>query len=387
MHNDSKPELIEEIAGKIQAGGGITFAEYMEDALYHPRYGYYTAPATRIGKEGDFFTSSSVDSCFGRLIARQLVQMWQLLGGGQFVIAEQGAGEGHLCLDILDAIAEEAPEFYSVLSYRIVEISDDNRRRQAGKLIAHVEEGRVSWCELADLKGMEGCFLSNELVDAFPVHIVEKHGGALKEVFVVNGDDGFREELREPSTPDIAAYFADSGLDILEGNRCEVNLHAGIWIRQVAEVLKRGFVLTIDYGYLADELYTPARHSGTFLCYHKHQTNEEPYERIGCQDMTAHVDFSRLQQVGKVRGLKPLFYGQQYQFLMALGFLELLMEMEAKESDPQKAQAFRMKLKNLILPDGGMGESFKVLVQGKNIGTPELLCQRKIRDIPIPGAM
>jgi SAM-dependent MidA family methyltransferase len=387
MHEEYKPELVQDISSQIASAGGLPFADFMAQALYHPTYGYYTAPRTRIGKQGDFFTSSSVHPCFGRLVARQLVQMWDLLGRNLFVIAEQGAGEGHLCLDILDAIAEEAPELYAVLTYRIVEISADNRQRQAEMLIRHVEEGRVDWCDFADLKGMEGCFLSNELVDAFPVHLIEKHGGELQEVYVVKSEEGFTEELRTPSNGEIQKYFDLAGIEPIEGNRCEVNLHAGIWMRQVAEIIKRGFVLTIDYGYTAEDLYTPSRHAGTFLCYHKHQTNDEPYNRVGCQDMTAHVDFSRLQLIGQQRGLNSLYFGQQYQFLMALGFIELLIEMESRETDPKKAQAIRMSLKTLILPDGGMGESFKVLIQAKNIGTPELLCQKKIKDIRLPGGI
>ncbi|PLY06138.1 MAG: hypothetical protein C0622_01130 [Desulfuromonas sp.] len=381
MNEECKPELLNELTRRIDSAGGITFAEFMEQALYHPDYGYYTAPRTRIGKQGDFFTSSSVHSCFGQLIARQLTQMWHLLGAGAFTIAEQGAGEGHLALDILDAIAEEAPDFYAALDYRIVEISADNRARQAEALGEHLVAGRVAWCELPELKRMTGCFLTNELVDSFPVHLIEKQGGELKEVFVVNSAEGFVEELRDLSTEEIRDYLNRAGVTILEGNRCEVNLAAGPWMRQVAEVLERGFVLTVDYGYLADELYAPYRHAGTFLCYHRHQTNEEPYRRVGCQDMTAHVDFTRLQMVGEERGLKALYFGQQYQFLMALGFLELLIEMQSRETDPQKAQAIRMNLKTLVLPEGGMGESFKVLVQGKNVGQPELLCQKKIRDL------
>lgn len=387
MQNDERPELVQELTRRIEVEGGIPFAEFMGQALYHPKHGYYTAPRTRIGKQGDFFTSSSVHSCFGRLVARQLRQMWHLLGESTFVIAEQGAGEGHLCLDILDAIAEDFPDFYEALTYRIVEISNDNRQRQAEKLVLHVEKGRVEWCDLADLKGMEGCFLSNELVDAFPVHLVEKRGGALKEVYVVNNGSGFSDDLRDLSTEEIKDYFTLAGIEPIEGNRCEVNLEAGRWMSRVAEVIRRGFVITIDYGYTATDLYAPSRHAGTFLCYHKHQTNEEPYERVGCQDMTAHVDFTRLQDVGRKRSLSTLYFGQQYQFLMALGFLELLIEMTTRETDPQKAQALRMTLKTLILPDSGMGESFKVLVQGKNVGSPKLDCQRRIQDITLPGTL
>lgn len=381
---EEKPELVQLLRDKIAAAGGISFAEFMEQCLYNPDYGYYTTPRIRIGKEGDFFTSSSVHSLFGRLVSRQLQQMWQLLGRGEFVIAEQGAGDGHLCLDILDALAEEAPEFYRRLDYRIVEISPDHQQGQAANLQRHIEAGRVNWCSLAELQGMQGCFLSNELVDAFPVHLVDKDDDELKEIFVVNSDKGFVEEVRPLDNPAINDYFTLVEHGLLEGNRGEVNLQALGWMSGVAQVVDRGFVLTIDYGYPAAELFAPFRRNGTLLCYHKHQATENPYQRLGCQDITAHIDFTALQKVGKQHGLETLYFDQQYRFLMGLGFLEVLVEMQMRETNPQKAQALRMTLKNLVMPEGGMGESFKVLVQGKNVGTPELLCARRIQDISLP---
>ncbi|SHJ78474.1 SAM-dependent methyltransferase, MidA family [Malonomonas rubra DSM 5091] len=381
---EEKPELVELLHRRIEEAGGIDFAEFMEHCLYHPEYGYYTTPRTRIGKEGDFFTSSSVHSMFGRLISRQLVQMWQLLGEGDFTIAEQGAGEGHLCLDILDALAEEAPEFYQRLKYRIVEISPDHRSGQNTKLKRHVDAGRVEWCTIDQLQGMEGCYLSNELVDAFPVHLVDKNNGELKEIFVVNSEKGFVEDVRPLENKAISDYFELVEHGLLEGNRGEVNLQALSWMKSVARVLKRGFVLTIDYGYPAKELYAPFRRNGTLLCYHKHQSNENPYQRVGCQDITAHIDFTALQKVGEQNGLDSLYLGDQCNFLLGVGFLEALMELQMRTSDPQEAQAIRMTLKNLIMPEGGMGESFKVLVQGKDVGQPDLLCARKISDIRLP---
>ncbi len=383
MAEQENPEFISQLQSRIQAAGGISFAEFMELALYHPVHGYYSAACPRIGKQGDFFTSSSVHSCFGRLLAKQLEQMWQLLGKGRFTVAEQGAGEGYLALDILDAIAEDYPDFYSLLNYRIVEISPALQKKQAEQLARHIDAGRVEWCVLPQLKGMQGCFLSNELVDAFPVHLIEKHSGTLQEVFVVNQGAGFAEELRPLSTERIGDYFAALGLEPAEGNRCEVNLAARQWMVEVAEVVKKGFVLTIDYGFPAEELFAAWRRTGTLLCYQQHQTNEDPYRQPGRQDITAHVDFTTLQEVGRKRGLVPLYFGHQYQFLMGLGFLEMLIELQSRETDPQKAQALRMNLKTLILPDGGMGDSFKVLVQGKHVGTPELLCSRKIQNISI----
>ncbi len=379
---ESRPELEAFIRRRVRAANGITFAEYMAHCLYHPEYGYYMSPRERIGKQGDFFTSTSVHALFGGLIARQLVQMWELLGRGEFTIAEQGAGEGHLCLDILNALAAEAPEFYNRLRYRLVEIGGPSRQRQRRLLAAHRD--RIDWCDLADLADMEGCFLSNELIDAMPVHLVEKRAGALQEVYVVERNGRLTEELRAPSSPLIADHFARLGTGPVEGNRGEVNLEAVRWMRQVGTLLKRGFVLTIDYGYPAGELYAPFRRNGTLMCYHRHATSEDPYQRFGLQDITAHIDFTSLQQAGEQAGLQTLYFGEQYQFLMGLGFIEGLMELQARESDEKKAQALRMTLKNLILPDGGMGGLFKVLVQGRGVDEPRLLCSRSIAEISLP---
>jgi SAM-dependent MidA family methyltransferase len=358
----------------------------MELCLYHPRHGYYTVARTRIGKQGDFFTSSSVHSLFGRLIARQIVQLWQHLGKGPFTLVEQGAGEGYLCLDLLDALAEETPELYRQLRYQIIEVSSDHRLRQHRKLEAHVAAGRIEWCEFSELKPFSGCFLSNELVDAFPVHLVEKKDHALHEVLVNYVAGRFVEELAPPTDPRLSAYFAQTGYPLVEGNRAEVNLAASDWMAQVGRRLESGAVLTIDYGYPAAELLAPWRRAGTLLCYHRHQSSDNPYQHIGCQDITAHVNFTLLEQIGATQGLQTLYFGEQYRFLLGLGFIEELLRLQALEVDPQRAQALRMTLKNLILPDGGMGEQFKVLIQGKELAPLELLCARSIRAIELaPG--
>ncbi|WP_432823267.1 class I SAM-dependent methyltransferase, partial [Trichloromonas sp.] len=306
MTAERRPELEAFIRRRIAEAGGITFAEYMGHCLYHPEYGYYIAARERIGKGGDFFTSTSVHSAFGRLICRQLEQMWQLLGKGEFTIAEQGAGEGHLCLDILDAAAAEHPEFYRALSYCLVEISPDNRQRQKALLGTHLD--RIRWSSLADLDGMEGCFLSNELVDAFPVHLVEMKDGQLQEVFVVDRDGTFGEELRPLSSGQIQQHLDGLGISLAEGARAEVNLEAPRWMAAVGSVLRRGFVITVDYGYPAAELYAPWRSSGTLMCYYRHTSSEDPYRMAGCQDITAHIDFTTLEQAGKTQGLEPLLY-------------------------------------------------------------------------------
>lgn len=372
------------LAERILAEGPLPFFKFMEACLYHPEYGYYMTSRQRIGRDGDFFTSSSVHALFGQLLARQLHQMWEILGSpANFVVAEQGAGAGHLALDILDALEAEFPEFYSLLHYRIVEISAENRSRQAQLLSKH--QNAVSWCRQSDLAGMIGCYLSNELVDAFPVHLVEKRAGKLLEVYVAVENGTFQEALHDPSTEELANYLAWVGVELGEGNRAEINLPAPSWIRTVAGLLQRGFVLTIDYGYLARELYAPWRTTGTLMCYYQHTSGENPYIRLGEQDLTAHVDFSALVKAGEEAGLQQLFYGDQCKFLLGLGFVDALLQAQAREQEPHRAQALRLTLKNLILPDGGMGEIFKVLIQEKGVGPQNLLCARSLRDLPLPA--
>lgn len=376
--------LAAELRERIAACGGLPFAEFMAACLYHPRHGYYMTPRERIGKAGDFFTSTSVHAVFGRLVARQLMQMSELLGGDVFQVVEQGAGEGHLALDILDTLAAEAPELYARLSYMLVEVGPASRARQARTLAAHA--ARVAWCAADEWQIDSGCFLSNELVDAFPVHVVEKQGGELREVYVVNGSaDAFAEELRAPSTPALAEHFRWLGIAPVEGNRAEVNLAAPVWMRQVGERIGRGFVITIDYGYPAAELYAFHRRTGTLLCYRQHQADDDPYTAVGEKDITTHVDFTALQQAGVEAGLATLWFGEQYRFLMGLGFFEELLRLQAQCTDEREARALRMTLKNLILPDQGMGETFKVLVQGKGVDAPELLCTRPIASLPMGG--
>lgn len=380
----SDTPLAAELRARIAETGGLPFAEFMAACLYHPRFGYYMTPRERIGKGGDFFTSSSVHALFGRLIARQLVQMSALLGGDTFQVVEQGAGEGHLALDILDALAAEAPALYARLRYTLVEVGPASREHQARTLAAHAE--RVAWCGADEWRIDSGCYLSNELVDAFPVHVVEQRQGALREVFVVNGEgEAFVEELREPSTPALADHFRWLGVAPVEGNRAEVNLAAPAWMRAVAGRLARGFVMTIDYGYPAAELYAPHRRLGTLLCYRQHQADDDPYAAVGEKDITSHVDFTALRQAGEEAGLQTLWFGEQYRFLLGLGFFEELLRLQEQCRDEREARALRLTLKNLILPEQGMGETFKVLVQGKGVGTPELLCARPIAGIPVAG--
>lgn len=375
-----KTRLAEILLGRIRSRGEMTFASFMEAALYEPDLGYYTSPGRKVGAEGDFYTSMNVHSAFGRLIAQQICQFWQLLGSpASFTVAEAGAGGGQLAQDILDAISEENQAFYGALIYRLIEKEPSLKDAQAERLLQHAD--RLAWSSPEELAQGElsftGCIISNELFDAMPVHIVEMTDEGLKEVYVGADADGFRERLAAPSTPELAAYLQRFEVSLMRGQRAEINLIAPEWISAAAGALERGFVLTIDYGYLTEELYTPQRRNGTLLCYHKHSTSENPYILVGEQDITTHINFSQLMEAGNDAGLATVWFGEQYRFLLGVGLVEELIRLEATATTEQEKLKHRLALKKLMLPEGGMGDTFKVLIQGKGVENPQLLCMRK----------
>lgn len=377
METADDKALREILLERIKVKGSITFAEFMTACLYEPGLGYYTSAGRKVGAEGDFYTSSNVHRVFGRLIAREIVRMWQSLGKPEnFQIVEAGAGNGRLAADIMDAVAELAPQLYSKVTCRLIEAEPSLADTQAKMLAAH--SAHLAWSSPAELSSgilaITGCILSNELVDALPVHLVEMTSSGLQEVMVAAAGDQFCERLSPVSNPEIEQFLGQHGITLVEGQRAEVRLVADSWLHGVAASLERGFVMTIDYGYLAAELYGRMRVNGTLLCYYRHQLEENPYIRVGLQDITTHVDFSALIQAGETVGLQKIWYGEQYRFLMAAGMMEELLALEARPLPEGERMKDRLALKKLMLPDGGMGDTFKVLIQGKNAGTPDLLC-------------
>jgi SAM-dependent MidA family methyltransferase len=358
------------IAEEIRERGPLPFARFMEICLYHPQYGYYSSGRACRGREGDYYTSPTIHPIFGALLGKQMAQMWRILGAGAFEIVEMGGGEGYLCLDILDYLQREERQFYSLLTYCMVEISPFIIARQKELLSSHEE--KVAWHQPDQMREMNitGCFLSNELIDAFPVHRVVMKGGELREIYVDLDKGGFQEVLNNPSTPEVEQYFQRLGITLPEGQRAEVNLEALRWLQGVAQGLERGFVITIDYGYPAQELFSPVRSEGTLLCYRGHRTLSNPFINLGLQDMTSHVDFTSLILWGEGWGLGLTGVVPQYRFLLAMGILEEAARVGEGKGE-WEALNERLTLKNLILP-GGMGEAFKVLIQHKGIARPQL---------------
>jgi len=373
------------ILSQIGQRGSIPFSQFMEWCLYHPEYGYYRSQGVKTGKNGDYYTSPCVHPLFGQSIAKQLFQMADILGGESFDVVEMGGGRGFLCLDILDWTKNERPSFYQRLRYYLLETAPRFLGEQKEKLSRYEKEGRVFWLAPENFKKgtaqIEGCFLSNELVDAFPAHRVVLDQGHLKELYVTHENGQFEEKWDEPSDPRISTYFESMDITLQEGQKAEVNLDALDWIEKVGYCVKKGFVLTIDYGYVAKELYSPYRPDGTLLCYFQHRISENPYERLGEQDITSHVNFTSLMQKGEEVDLSLTRFLPQYRFLMGLGILQE-METLGKERPAMEGLKLRLSLKHLIEPEAGMGEVFKVLIQHKGIDTPRLDGLRELSSIP-----
>ena len=358
------------LASRIHTDGPIPFAEFMRECLYHPEHGYYSRLGTR--RRGDYYTSVDVHAIFGRLIARQLAEMWELLGSPRpFLVVESGAGVGRLAANILNFAARELPEFYAATEYIAVERSAGRRAEHAAALASHAAAGRISSAAEIPAKISVGCIFSNELLDALPTHRVVMERGQLREGYVGLENGKFIEVLRDPSTPDIEQYFREQGIALPEGQQAEACLDACRWIETTGRAIAQGFVMTIDYGHEADALYDERHNRGTLLAYRDHRVTENVLDAPGEQDLTSHVNFTALQVWGRRAGLERTGLVTQSQFLVALGreneFADLY---EPGQSEVEKLRA-RLSLKNLVHPEG-LGEKFQVLIQHKGIENPRL---------------
>lgn len=399
---DSNPALCTAIANHITSSPQqrITFAEFMDMALYHPEYGYYSSHAVKIGfKDSDFFTSPNLCSDFGELLAEQFLQMWEILGKPiPFSLVEMGAGQGLLALHILKYHQLHYPDFFAALEYIIVEKSPALRQEQQQRL----QDFPVRWCNLEDIppNAIAGCFFSNELVDAFPVHQFILETGELREIYVTTSNltlqppsnesfsppligEGlgersnfaFVEVTGEPSTLQLAEYLDLLEIDLTQsaypdGYRSEINLAALDWLSIVADRLQRGYVLTIDYGHPASRYYNPRRSQGTLQCYYQHRFHDNPYINIGRQDITAHVDFTALERWGEKYNLKNIGFIQQGLFLMALGLGDRIAALSYQQQPLSQLLQRRDALHQLIDPTGLGG--FGVLIQSKGLDNTEI---------------
>ena len=362
--------IAELLADRIRRYGPLTFADYMRECLYHPVHGYYSkAESTRFA---DYYTSVDVHPIFGRLLARQFAEMWEHLGRpAEFTLVEAGSGVGRLASHILDFSASQLSDFYRALNYLAVERSALRRDQAAIRLKQHVEAGHAIVSAEIPARIPAGCLFSNELADALPVHRVVLQGGALKEIYAGFKDGRFVDHIAELSTCAITEYFATQGIVLCEGQQAEAGLEACDWITEVGRRLERGYILTIDYGHPASDLFDDHHMRGTLLAYQDHRATENYYGSPGEQDLTAHVNFTALENWGKRSGLETSGLTSQTAFLLALGqrneFADLY---DAGQTEAERTRA-RLQLKTLIYPEG-MGERFQVLVQQKEADSSQL---------------
>jgi len=357
-------ELISEIKRQIDKKSRITFAEFMDIALYWPGKGYYTSENVRWGKDGDYLTSIDVSPVFGRLLAHQINEMWQNLGSPpQFSIIEVGAGREELSFHIRDTIKKLFPEFYKTADFQLVDVNPIH--------IQKLEERTSFHSSIEDIKpGITGCIISNELIDAFPVHRVVEMDGRLKEIYVGYDDAGFMDIRGELSSDGLNDYLEKIGIKLEQGQKAEINLKALDWIKSIGALLERGFVITIDYGLPARELFRHNR-NGNLLCYYMHTMNNNPFHQIGYQDITAKVDFTSLAATGRDAGLEVTGFTTQFYFFMGIGALGEFKEVEELNMGNLDAFQWNQGIKDLMLP-GGMGDDFKVLIQHKGVEAPLL---------------
>lgn len=355
----------------IRARGPITFAEYMDACLYHAEYGYYTKSHQQLRR--DYFTNVDASPIYGRLLARQFQQMWTGLGQPTpFLLVEAGAGTGELAKQVLDTAAPSWPDFYAATHYVAVERSGERRTAQCDLLAEHTARGRFAAASTIPEEIPCGCLFSNELFDAMPVHQVVHKSGALRELYVANSEHGLVEQAGPISSPCLSEYFTEQGIVLQEGQQAEVCLEACRWIEEAACSLNRGFVLTIDYGHAAHELYDERHMRGTLLAYSRHRASEHYFRAPGEQDLTAHVNFTALERFGVRGGLIRTGFTSQTSFMLALARQSNFEDIESPGSDEKQRSRARLLFKTLIYPEG-MGETFQVLVQHKGIEAPWVL--------------
>ncbi|MCF8009988.1 MAG: SAM-dependent methyltransferase [Clostridiales bacterium] len=369
------------IKNLINKKGPITFEEFMDNVLYHEQWGYYNKKA-ELGKEGDFYTSPHVNPIFGSMLAKQLYEMWNQAGKtASWHLVEYGPGEGVLSRDILKTLKEHYHDFFNTLTYWCVEKSWRMINKQKENIETSIP-GKVKFINnLNEIEeeGITGCIFSNELLDSFPVHIVKNTSNGLKELYVDYDNNNFIFTPGEVSTGELQKYFELQNIELEPGQTAEVNLNAIKWLQNTAKHLVNGYIMTIDYGTEAEDLYSSLRFDGTLRCFSKHQLSVSPFENIGNQDITTTVNFTAQEKWGEKTGLENLGLVTQSQFLLNLGILEEIRPEEEYKYDAERTKK-TMAVKHLIMPEG-MGRIFKVLIQYKGNNLPVLSGTKQGRGI------
>ena len=356
--------LAARIRAEIEARGPMTFARFMELALYDPEGGYYRSAEARPGRAGDFLTAPELHPIFGEAAATQLAEIWERLDQPDpFTVAEHGAGTGALAEGVMRGLERAGSGLLEAITYVPVEL--DPRRIEAftDRLAAAGFAERIGTA-LTD--SFSGVVLANEVLDALPVHRIGLRDGRVMERLVgIDNGGAFNDAWGEPSTPALERRLADEGIELAEGQSAEVCLAIDDWIRTAATPLGRGLVLLFDYGAAARDLYDGARRpNGTVRAFARHRLAEDVYAHVGRQDLTAHVDLTALDAAARSAGLIHVGRTSQAEFLMGNGIEQRLRTVQVDPATTLEEYAgLRSALVRLIDP-AGMG-GFHVLAYGR----------------------
>ncbi|HEY5707690.1 MAG TPA: SAM-dependent methyltransferase [Terrimicrobiaceae bacterium] len=354
----AKSLALNKILAEIAKEGPLTFARFMDLALYDPVAGYYASGRGKIGKRGDFFTNVSVGPVFGRILAEQFREMWSCLGRpSRFALVEQGANDGQLAADILSAINQEA---LPAIEYWIVEPFPVLRRLQEQTLKAF--GGRVYWAEDLDaLPVFDGVHFSNELVDAMPFHLLQSTGEGWKELFVAAHEHHLAFEAGDPQ--ELLTDCVKILPRRIKGTLAELRPAARTWIQTIASKLRTGFLFIIDYGFSREQLLSPHRAEGTFACYRAHRRDARPLEEPGEKDITAHVDFTELAESARDSGFRIEGFADQHHYLVGAS-QDLLKRLDGP---PDSASQKTLRSLQTLLHPEIMGTQFHYLALSKGV--------------------
>ena len=358
-------QLVAHIQSRL-SNGPISFADYMQVCLYEPGLGYYMAGAQKFGATGDFITAPEVSALFGLCLAAQCGEVLGLIGGS---VLELGAGSGKLALSVLTGLEAAPPEHYYIL-----EPSAELQQRQSRFLNEHLSAelfSRVSWLDALPEQFVGVC-IANEVMDALPVELFTKHHGDVHQVCVEQGDQGFKfvSRVASASLNQLVSDIEDecqSGF--ADGYRSEVCPVLSPWVTSLARAMKKGVVLLSDYGYPRREYYLPEREQGTLACYYQHRFHDDVFFYPGLQDLTAHVDFTRVVEAGAAAGMALLGYTSQAGFLLNNGLTSLAAAQLEACTTTRAQLSLTRDIKTLTLP-GEMGERFQFMALGKNLASP-----------------
>lgn len=352
--------IVEHIA---QRPTGISFADYMQHALYAPNLGYYSSATNKFGTFGDFTTAPELSPLFGYTLARECAPIIKELSAPK--ILEFGAGSGALAVDLLKSLEslECLPE-----QYLILEVSAELKQRQQHAINTHIPQlaARVQWLSQLPATPFNGVIVANEVLDAMPVQRFKLEQNKLQEAYVIYQQHKFQEIYVASDNPQLHQLMDTLKSNLPQPYISEANLVLAAWLKSVFDIMNCGVALLIDYGFPRHEYYHPQRSMGTLMCHYQHRAHPDPYQAVGLQDITAHVDFTAVAEGASVAGWQVSGYTNQASFLLANDLITVAAELKLSPTEQVK---LNQAIKTLTLPHE-MGELFKVMALTKNYNQP-----------------